>query len=91
MCVHGTRVIVTPSSFSSSANKKPDLHQAAYTNHVASKGGGGSQGNVHVCLRRGEGGFDKSPRSFFGPNFSIVVGKFRFFLKRTKKICHYLF
>ena len=57
-----------------------------YTNHVASKGGGGSQGNVHVCLRRGEGGFDKSPRSFFGPNFSIVVGKFRvFFLKRTKK------
>ena len=59
---------------------------AAYTNHVASKGGGGSQGNVHVCLRRGEGGFDKSPCSFFAPNFSIVVRKFRVcFFKKNKK------
>ena len=28
MRIHGTRVIVTPSSFSSSANKKPDLHHS---------------------------------------------------------------
>ena len=75
---------------------------AAYTNHVASKGGRGGQGNVHVCLRRGEGGLVKSSRSFLGPDFSKVVGRFReynlvcdhFFENRTKKykvVCDHFF
>ena len=34
MCVHGTRVIVTPSSFSSSANKKLDPHHSSLKSGV---------------------------------------------------------
>ena len=45
------------------------FRMAAYTNHVASKGGGGSQGNVHVCLRRGEGGLTKVHVAFLAQIF----------------------